>query len=462
MKLDSNTEMDRLLRRHARRADSSTLSRQDVKESNDGEAATSGRAAMSGGGAHLDADELNAYAENALPAAARARYTAHLIDCRTCRRLATELALAANIPLGASANVVSQGHVTPEKTWRERLARFFAPPALRYAVPALALICVAVIAFVVMRNRQDSSPMVARNEQAASNNSAATVTEQKTELQDQGASATTTTTTATSGAATQTSTDKPPGAIQSGSPTIAPSDERNAQASANPTTPATKNVEPSSPAAETESSDSVAEQQQQARSKTENKAAINRSENSTATAAPPPVASSDSSAQRTTSNTTATTNDTVAARRSTRERDANESSTTGTAEGAGAYANQTDQSSNRASAARSSAAAPPPNVRGRNIARKPSTAAAPADNRNAARDNSRAGEMRSVAGRQFRREGSVWIDTAYDSSRSLTNVARGSEQFRALVADEPAIRTIANQLGGEVIVVWKGRAYRIR
>jgi hypothetical protein len=41
-------------------------------------------------------------------------------------------------------------------------------------------------------------------------------------------------------------------------------------------------------------------------------------------------------------------------------------------------------------------------------------------------------------------------------------MARGSEQFRALVADEPEIKKIAEQLDGEVIVVWKGRAYRIR
>ena len=41
-------------------------------------------------------------------------------------------------------------------------------------------------------------------------------------------------------------------------------------------------------------------------------------------------------------------------------------------------------------------------------------------------------------------------------------MARGSEQFRALIADEPVIGTIAKQLDGEVIVVWKGHAYRIR
>jgi hypothetical protein len=73
----------------------------------------------------------------------------------------------------------------------------------------------------------------------------------------------------------------------------------------------------------------------------------------------------------------------------------------------------------------------------------------------------RSEETRSVAGRQFRRQGGAWVDRAYASGRATVNIARGSEQYRALVADEPPLRTIAEQLGGEVIVVWKGRAYRI-
>jgi hypothetical protein len=71
-------------------------------------------------------------------------------------------------------------------------------------------------------------------------------------------------------------------------------------------------------------------------------------------------------------------------------------------------------------------------------------------------------ETRSVSGKRFRRQGNIWVDSNYESSRTTINVSRGSEQFRALVADEPGIRTIANQLAGEVIVVWKGKAYRIR
>jgi hypothetical protein len=41
-------------------------------------------------------------------------------------------------------------------------------------------------------------------------------------------------------------------------------------------------------------------------------------------------------------------------------------------------------------------------------------------------------------------------------------VRRGSEQFRALVADEPDMRRVAETLSGEVIVVAKNRAYRIQ
>jgi hypothetical protein len=71
-------------------------------------------------------------------------------------------------------------------------------------------------------------------------------------------------------------------------------------------------------------------------------------------------------------------------------------------------------------------------------------------------------ETRTVSGRRFRKERGIWTDTAYDSSTATVNMARGSEQFRALIADEPEIKKIAEQLDGEVIVVWKGRAYRIR
>ncbi|MBC7930883.1 MAG: hypothetical protein H7Z38_10010, partial [Rubrivivax sp.] len=74
----------------------------------------------------------------------------------------------------------------------------------------------------------------------------------------------------------------------------------------------------------------------------------------------------------------------------------------------------------------------------------------------------RAEDARSVAGHRFRREGGAWVDVNYKSSMASTGVRRGTDAFRALVADIPEIGRVASQLGGEVVVVVKGRAYRIR
>lgn len=74
----------------------------------------------------------------------------------------------------------------------------------------------------------------------------------------------------------------------------------------------------------------------------------------------------------------------------------------------------------------------------------------------------RVGETREAAGHRFRREGSAWVDVKYKSSMPSTGVRRGTEAFRALVADVPVIGRIAEQMPGEFVVVVSGRAYRIR
>jgi hypothetical protein len=72
----------------------------------------------------------------------------------------------------------------------------------------------------------------------------------------------------------------------------------------------------------------------------------------------------------------------------------------------------------------------------------------------------RAAETRSVGGRKFRRQNNSWVDQKFKpSSMSLKSVARGSDEFQAL---DSGLRSIAQQLGGEIIVVWKGKAYLIK
>lgn len=70
--------------------------------------------------------------------------------------------------------------------------------------------------------------------------------------------------------------------------------------------------------------------------------------------------------------------------------------------------------------------------------------------------------MRTVAGHKFRCQEGVWIDNTYDSSRQTINVRRSSEDFRNLIKEDPSINVIAQRFSGELIIMWKGRAYRIR
>jgi len=68
-------------------------------------------------------------------------------------------------------------------------------------------------------------------------------------------------------------------------------------------------------------------------------------------------------------------------------------------------------------------------------------------------------ETRSVGGRKFKRQGNAWVDSKLKSSMSVRTVGRGSEEFDKL---DSGLRSIAKQLSGEIVVVWKGKAYRIR
>src|SRR5882762_9500881 len=104
MKQRENNEMDSLLRVLAGRTRSAP---DDLPEN-----AT---------GVHLDADELSSYAERALPASTRARYTAHLVDCDDCRKIVAQLSLAA----GAVIEHPS-GYESLTSGWRGTLAALFA------------------------------------------------------------------------------------------------------------------------------------------------------------------------------------------------------------------------------------------------------------------------------------------------------------------------------------------------
>src|SRR5947207_1681556 len=136
MKQPENNEIDSLLRSWAGRRRS-----------------VSTELAENGAGVHMDADELNSYAEGALSLSTRARYTAHLADCDDCRKLVAQLAVAA----GPMINERAIGQQRETAGWRKALTAFFAPSVMRYALPALALVIIGVFFFASRRQNERAS-----------------------------------------------------------------------------------------------------------------------------------------------------------------------------------------------------------------------------------------------------------------------------------------------------------------
>lgn len=440
MKSDSNTEMDLLLRRHARRKGHAAPGAAGL--SDDGKYETSA-------GPHMDADEMNAYAEGALPDAARARYFAHLADCDQCRTIVTDLTLAANVPVKDEERAPQQSP-TPQSSWREWLAALFAPPMIRYGAMAAALLCVVGIVFLAMRQQrssgqQDGPTYVAQNREGA----------------QQPASA------------VKTDSAQPP--VANTAPGIVGTANNQAE------TKDTATTKEARPPADTETDVAAGQakgpQQPVEETKTEGQAAAGGSAAPVASAAPAPkpvaseprnneaLADQDSPAAPPAPTTAAPgalagrVQETTQADRPGQNRKDSEARDERAA-GSVATSNTTTTRESEETV-RLSRRARAPEARQKS-ADKVRPLGEGADTSTASRAGARSAETRNAGGRQFRREGGAWVDTAYSSGRATVNIKRGSEQYRALVADEPGIRAIVDQLGGEVIVVWKSRAYRIR
>ena len=386
MKQETNNEMDLLLRRLARRQDESASNHDDLLN-------------------HLDADELNAYAENALPSTARARYSEHLAECGRCRELVVSLS-------GAAGVVVAPETIKGAEPsgFRKFLAGLFSPMVLQYAAPALGLIGIAIIGLVLL-NRPDSNTdfvvQVPRESPAQTNESGATPAPSGETVysynNNSNAAAD------KNDAAPKEEAQKKSGEQPAPVPNAPPSVNATAEVRQDAAPAAAAQPAPQESPAAPKRADSVAV-------KSKDEAEIEKDQNAgrvtiTANEAPPQPEKKEVEISR---------------RQVT-----------------GLPSVDAEKSRSRGIAGSVQSARPSP-------AQRDGT------------DDNNYVETRSVAGRRFRKEGGVWIDTAYNSSRATTTLARNSEQFRALVADEPEIKTIADQLDGEIIVVWKGRPYRIR
>lgn len=360
-----------------------------------------------GVGAHLDADELSSFAEGVLPAATRTQYLAHLADCDRCRGVVAQLTLASG---ARSSERIRDREAHESGGWWRSIAALFTPSVLRYAVPALGLFAVIVVGIAVLR--QPGSEFLAKREQP--------------------------------GPSARTEVKRLPAEGEGNSAAAVPSEQGPGQSQVEAKIRETKTGKNDRQVSSTESTTSAADSK--AKDSAANASANGGAERSPSAAKPGAAAAPATE-----------TAETIQKREGAEEEKQSAESRSATTRRAEAdKENRADEerARNQPAVAKTQSALPV-NGRGGYLDLKPSGSAA-------AKKAGNETETRNAGGRRFRRQGSIWVDIAYEAGRSTTDVARGSEQYRALVADEPGIGSIAEQLSGEVIIVWKGRAYRIR
>ena len=359
---------------------------------------------------HLDADELSLYAEGVLAPPTKARYTAHLADCDRCRTMVVGLAQAAGLTVQREP-VVQQGG----RSFWQSFVTIFSLPVLRYALPAILLTGILAIGLLAWR-QQAGTEFVAMNKQEQP----AAVLEQR---------------------------ENTVASVAPGASPLSIQEQQEVNERAQPVDP--KKVPPAESGVLNQKpvSNSAGvtldgtSQQDVAKAGPVAGAGVAQPVYAPEPASPPapPRKVAEESEGKWMARKEEYRTDREAAQRgqddaklaakddSPRHGPARSRSITG-----GVRRDEDSSLEDRAPATKDKKADP----------EEPSS--------------------HTVSGRTFRRSGNAWIDTAYTSSRSVTNVGRGTEQFRSLMADEPGLRAIVQQLSGEVIVVWKSRTYRFR
>jgi len=408
----NDTQIDALMRRYARRAKNTVATE------------------------HLDADELNAFAEGRLPPAARFRYVSHLSDCDDCRRIATGLIRAS----GATAAIaVADPQDTGTSSWRQKLSGFFAPRKLRYAAFALVLFAAAGVTFLALRHQREAT-MVAGNEAPRQMEVVKQSQEERSEA------------------------DKIAPAIAKGSPSASQPaqtsnfelkrDESKVAENAPPPPKAQKEPPPSKPAVAA------------------NRTAETSNTQTLPSFAPPPPAEAERAQMKTreqqnvggiaalggrkdeSSSDKSKALDQTRAAETSKDRRADDNRAVDS-QSSVRFGKPADQKASGPQRQRDNTLSA--TSRGANEVRVETARKQPAPATGRA-GSEEVSETRAAGGRKFRRQGNAWVDTKFKSSMSIRNVSRGTDEYAAL---DGGIRSIAERLSGEIIVVWKGKAYRI-
>lgn len=354
---------------------------------------------------HLDADEISAFAENALPEKAKQLYTAHLADCDSCRKTLSNLILPNSeneietVP--ASEKIAAASPVIP---WYRRI---FALPNIAYTFGALIVLFGGIIGFIILQNSNNM-----QTSEVAKTNEKRQITEQLPSESVAETSEPNSFTNANLAANTNSGTIYSSNSMMSNVPT-------NSNTSVAPSKPVPSLAEP---------------KKGESRSESDLAAMKKESENF----------SVDSEAEKQV-NEGFVQGVTIGRRNRRTQNDSRNKDS----------ANQIPVSPNSPTNNRQVSELPVNNRQNSELLSSP-----PANSESKKMKTSDAGENEKtiVSGKTFNRRNNVWYDASYNQ-QSTINITRGTEKYEKL---DKGLRTIAENLGGTVVIVWKEKAYRIQ
>lgn len=366
---------------------------------------------------HLDADEISAFAENALPEKTRNVYIKHFADCDRCRTILSSTILlnreAENEAASSAVTAVETKTLAAQIPWYRKL---FLMPNLAYTMGALVLVFGGMLGFIALQSlNQTGSSDVSQIQNAPARPSGPNAS-------DEGLSYNSNAAGAVSNSATSSNTTA-----------IANSSANTTTNAANTTSANTSATIQNSPADrpdnESSTADIITEQKDQTLAK-------QSKENDFLT-----DGADDKKAKK--------------------------------KEEIFAEKNKRDAEIARSDEAAKPTAAPPPAPK--QTPAQPSITQRRAENFPQAaspekrRENARLGassNTRQIGGKNFNRVGGVWIDSAYNKSNGgnmtlpqTRTIQRGSSEYQKL---DKQVRIIAESLDGAVVIVWKNGAYRIQ
>lgn len=348
---------------------------------------------------HLDADEISAFAENALPEMTRQFYTAHLADCDRCRKT---LSSVISMRSEAAPEAASSGAFIPIAAAAPWWTKFLAGPNLAYVMGTLVLLFSGFLGYLVLqRNPRPGNAEVSSVYEPESRAGGPSAAEEPQLLPDANASANT-----------------------------------NAPAAANTMANAPRNPANSMTTSTNAATANVARSGVTVGSADSSVSAVEKSPPTTADTVTP---SAGAAAPRTVRELPLTARD---------ERQlelANEKDNVALAE----------QKSKQTGNKRAMREAPPAKSA---LSKLEGPRQNNQDNAQQSGNMTQASAGRTVGGKYFELRQNVWYDSSYRGQGTKT-VRRGTSDFLRL---DGGLRYIVEELGGAVVIVWKQKAYRIQ